>query len=107
MFRNVKELTTEELQKELQAIELFEQEIGKVNVDNMLTKSVDTSFLEPMQCTITPNGQLFRTDHQGFLPKMMDEMYQDRKKFKKMMLTAQQEYELVLAEIEKRGLQEK
>ena len=30
MFRNVKELTTEELQKELQAIELFEQEIGKV-----------------------------------------------------------------------------
>jgi DNA polymerase elongation subunit (family B) len=93
MFRNVKELTTEELQKELQAIELFEQEIGKVNVDNMLTKSVDTSFLGPMKCTITPNGQLFRTDHQGFLPKMMEEMYNDRKKFKKMMLQAKQEYE--------------
>jgi DNA polymerase elongation subunit (family B) len=93
MFRNVKELTTEELQKELQAIELFEQEIGKVNVENMLNKSVDTSFLEAMRCTITPNGQLFRTDHQGFLPKMMEEMYQDRSKFKKMMLAAKQEYE--------------
>ena len=93
MFRNVKELTTEELQKELQAIELFEQEIGKVNVDNMLNKSVDTSFLGPMKCTITPNGQMFRTDHQGFLPKMMEEMYEDRKKFKKMMLKAKQEYE--------------
>ena len=93
MFRNVKELTTEELQKELQAIELFEQEIGKVNVENMLNKSIDTSFLGPMKCTITPNGQLFRTDHQGFLPKMMEEMYTDRTKFKRLMLTAKQEYE--------------
>ena len=93
MFRNVKELTTEELQKELQAIELFEQEIGKVNVENMLNKSIDTSFLGPMKCTITPNGQMFRTDHQGFLPRMMEEMYEDRKKFKKLMLVAKQEYE--------------
>jgi len=93
MFRDIKELTTEELQKELQAIQLFEQEIGKVNVDNMLSKKIDTSFLISMQCTITPNGQLFRTDRQGFLPKMMAEMYEDRKKFKKMMLAAKQEYE--------------
>jgi DNA polymerase elongation subunit (family B) len=93
MFRNVKELTTEELQKEIQSIELFEQEIGKVNVENMLNKSIDTSFLGPMNCTITPNGQLFRTDMQGFLPKMMEEMYTDRSKFKKMMLSAKQDYE--------------
>ena len=93
MFRNIKELTTEELQKELQAIELFEQEIGKVNVDNMLTKSVDTSFLGPMNCTITPNGQMFRTDHQGFLPKMLEEMYNDRVKFKKLQKIAEQEYQ--------------
>ena len=93
MFRNVKELTNEELQNELQAIELFQKEIGKVNVENMLNKSIDTSFLGPLNCTLTPNGQLFRTDIQGFLPKMMEEMYQDRKKFKKLMLTAQQEYE--------------
>ena len=93
MFRNIKELTTEELQKELQAIELFEQEIGRVNVENMLNKSINTSFLGPMNCTITPNGQLFRTDHQGFLPKMLEEMYEDRKKFKKLYLQAKQEYE--------------
>ena len=93
MFRNVKELTTEELQKELKAIELFQIEIGKVNVDNMLTKSVDTSFLGPMKCTITPNGQLFRTDHQGFLPRMLEEMYVDRSKFKKMMIQAKKDYE--------------
>jgi DNA polymerase elongation subunit (family B) len=64
---------------------------SSVSVDKMLNKQVDTSRL--VNVTITPNGQFFRTDIQGFLPKMMDEMYQDRKKFKKLMLTAQQEYE--------------
>ena len=62
-----------------------------VTVDKMLSKSVDTSKLKNV--TLTPNGQFFRTDVQGFLPKMMEEMYEDRKKFKKMMLKAQQEYE--------------
>ena len=93
MFRDVKDMTTGELQEELHAIELFQNEIGKVGVNSMLSKSVDTSFLEPMQCTITPNGQLFRIDRQGFLPAMCEEMYVDRKKFKNMMLAAQQEKE--------------
>jgi len=62
-----------------------------VSVDKMLTKSVDLSRLK--DATITPNGQFFRTDIQGFLPKMMEEMYTDRSKFKKLMLKAKQEYE--------------
>lgn len=62
-----------------------------VSVDKMLSKSVDTSKLENV--TLTPNGQFFRTDIQGFLPNMMVEMYEDRKKFKKLMLKSQQEYE--------------
>jgi DNA polymerase elongation subunit (family B) len=62
-----------------------------VSVDKMLTKSVNTDGLK--NSTITPNGQFFRTDVQGFLPKMMEEMSEDRKKFKKLMLKAQQDYE--------------
>jgi DNA polymerase elongation subunit (family B) len=62
-----------------------------VSVEKMLSKDVDTSKLEGV--TLTPNGQFFRTDKQGFLPKMMVEMYEDRKKFKKLMLQAKQEYE--------------
>ena len=62
-----------------------------VTVDKLLNKSVDTSELEGV--TLTPNGQFFRTDIQGFLPKMMEEMYEDRKKFKDLMLQAKQEYE--------------
>jgi DNA polymerase elongation subunit (family B) len=62
-----------------------------VDVNKLLAKKVDLSKLNG--ATITPNGQFFRTDFQGFLPKMMEEMYTDRKKFKKMMLQAKQEYE--------------
>jgi DNA polymerase elongation subunit (family B) len=62
-----------------------------VSVDRMLKKEINTSQLEG--ATLTPNGQFFRTDIQGFLPKMMEEMYTDRSKFKKLMLQAKQEYE--------------
>jgi DNA polymerase elongation subunit (family B) len=61
-----------------------------VNVSSLLASEINTSKLQ--NCTITPNGQFFRTDIQGFLPKMMEEMYEDRKKFKKMMLKAKQDY---------------
>ena len=76
-----------------------------VSVDKMLSKQVDTSNL--FGVTLTPNGQFFRTDKQGFLPKMMEEMYVDRSKFKKLMLKAKQDYENELEqskkyEIEKR-----
>jgi DNA polymerase elongation subunit (family B) len=62
-----------------------------VSVEKLLKKQIDTSSLKNV--TITPNGQYFRTDIQGFLPKMMEEMYTDRSKFKKLMLKAKQEYE--------------
>ena len=62
-----------------------------VSVDKMLTKEIDLSSLEKV--TITPNGQFFRTDVQGFLPKMLEEMYEDRKKFKSLMIQAKKDYE--------------
>ena len=62
-----------------------------VNVEKLLHKKIDTSVLKGV--TLTPNGQFFTTEKQGFLPKMMVEMYEDRKKFKKLMLKAQQDYQ--------------
>jgi DNA polymerase elongation subunit (family B) len=62
-----------------------------INVDRMIDRKIDTSKLKDV--TITPNGQFFRTDIQGFLPKMLEEMYEDRKKFKKLMLKSKQDYE--------------
>lgn len=62
-----------------------------VSVEKLLNKEIDLSKLKGV--TITPNGQFFRTDKKGFLPQMLEDMYEDRKKFKKLMLRAKQEYE--------------
>jgi DNA polymerase elongation subunit (family B) len=63
----------------------------KASVESLLNRELDTSKLEKV--TITPNGQFFRTDKQGFLPAMMVDMYEDRKKFKKLMIQSQKDYE--------------
>jgi DNA polymerase elongation subunit (family B) len=63
-----------------------------VSVDKLLTRQVDTTKLKNV--TLTPNGQFFRTDVRGFIPQMMEEMYEDRKKFKNLMISAQQEYQV-------------
>lgn len=73
-----------------------------VSVEKLLKKQINLSKL--FGVTITPNGQFFRTDKQGFLPKMLEQMYDDRKKFKNMMLQSKQELENVKIELEKRGL---
>ena len=66
--------------------------IGKnVSVDNLLNTDVDTSKL--VGCTLTPNSQFFKTDKQGFLPEMMEKMYNDRTLYKKKSLEAKQELE--------------
>ena len=62
-----------------------------VSVDKLLSKQVDTTKLKNI--TLTPNGQFFRTDVRGFIPQMMEEMYEDRKKFKNLMIKAEQEYQ--------------
>ena len=76
-----------------------------VSVDRLLKKGIDTTKLE--NATLTPNGQFFRTDIQGFLPKMMEEMYTDRSKFKKLMLQAKQEYENETDESKKYGIEKR
>ena len=62
----------------------------KLTVDNMLK---ETPLDIPDKCTITPNGALYRKDKKGFLPEMMQEIYDDRTVFKKKMLKAKQDYE--------------
>jgi DNA polymerase elongation subunit (family B) len=64
---------------------------GGVTVNKLLNKEIDTTNLSGV--TLTPNGQYFRTDLQGFLPKMMKAMYEDRKIYKKKALASKQELE--------------
>jgi len=57
-----------------------------VDVEGLLEKKYDLSSLKSANMTVAPNGSLFRTDKQGFLAEMMQRMYDDRKKYKKLML---------------------
>jgi DNA polymerase elongation subunit (family B) len=66
-------------------------EPNRVNVENMLNQKSDLSDLDNR--TITPNGAQFRTDKRGFLPEIMDTLYQERVVYKKKMIEAQKMYE--------------
>lgn len=62
-----------------------------ITVDALLEQKVDLTGLQG--CTITPNGQLFRTDSQGFLAEIMESMYNGRVIYKNKQLDAQREKE--------------
>ena len=66
-------------------------EPNRVNVENMLNQESDLSDLENR--TMTPNGAQFRTDKRGFLPELMDTLYQERVIYKKKMLEAKSLYQ--------------
>ena len=64
---------------------------NRVNVENMLNQKSDLSDLDGK--TITPNGAQFRTDKRGFLPELMETLYQERVVYKKKMLEAKTNYQ--------------
>ncbi|MBE44843.1 MAG: DNA polymerase [Thaumarchaeota archaeon] len=59
----------------------------------MVDKILNGKITNDTEYCMTPNGAFFRKDKRGFLPELMEKMYNDRVKFKKLMLDAQQEYE--------------
>lgn len=66
---------------------------GDNPVDILLSEQFDLSSLKEKNICITPNGAMFDRSKQGFLPMMMETMYNDRVKYKKLMLQAKQNYE--------------
>ena len=71
-----------------------------VNVEKLLQQKIDLSGLKGV--TITPNGQFFRTNKQGFLPEILEKMYNDRTVYKKKMLQAKQQYENAKTDAERK-----
>ncbi len=74
----------------------MEELITKYSRDilGLIAKKPDLSFLKDHNITFTPNGQFFRTDIQGFLPEIMQKMYDDRVVYKKKMIEAEKSKEL-------------
>jgi len=65
-----------------------------INVNKMLEGTTPLDYLKTEGACITPNGAKFKNDSQGFLPEMMEKMYNDRVVFKQRMLKAKAEYQI-------------
>jgi len=58
-------------------------------VESMLNEEFDTTFLKEKDITMTPNGSLYTRKHKGFFPSLMEKMYDDRVKYKKLLIDEQ------------------
>ena len=58
-------------------------------VESMLNRDTDTDFLKEKNLTMTPNGSLYTRKKQGFLPALMENMYNDRVKYKNLLIQEQ------------------
>lgn len=62
-------------------------------VDDLLYKKIDTSVVKENDLSLTANGWCYHRDKKGFLPELMQKLYNDRSAYKKQMLKCEQEYE--------------
>ena len=62
-----------------------------VSVKDILEKNL--TFEMHKDNSVCANGAMYRKDKRGFLPELMEKMYNERVIFKKRMLEAKQEYE--------------
>jgi len=76
--------------------ETYVEMIEGLSIDSILDGALDEGHADrarELNRTIAASGCMFDRDYQGFLPTLMQKMYNDRVKFKKLMLTAKQAYE--------------
>ena len=70
---------------------LLENRHPSATVDKLLNQEI--TFEMYSDYAVCANGAMFRKDVKGFLPELMEKMYNERVIFKKRMLKAKQEYE--------------
>jgi DNA polymerase elongation subunit (family B) len=66
-----------------------------VSVDAILHGELDLTCLKDLNVTLTPNKQFFTTAKRGFLGEIMDTMYKDRSRYKKMAIEAKKKLQEV------------
>jgi|TARA_B100001093_G_scaffold176269_1_gene169045 DNA polymerase elongation subunit (family B) len=70
---------------------LIETDRVDTSVDDLLEKKTDTEACQNFGYSLTPNGVLYDNKKRGFLPKLMQGMYDERVISKKEMLKCKQE----------------
>ena len=62
-----------------------------VTVDGLLEGKYDLSSLKEKNYSMTANGQCFTNDKMGYMPEIVQKFFDDRQKYKKLMLKAKQD----------------
>ena len=64
-----------------------------VTVNRLIERESDLSELKEKDYCMTSNGYCFGRDKQGIFPEIVEKLFDDRKKYKKLMLEAQTNFE--------------
>ena len=70
---------------------LLDQRHPSVTVDKILAEDINFELYK--DSAVCANGAMYRKDVRGFLPELMEKMYNERVIFKKRMITAKKKYE--------------
>ena len=65
-----------------------------MDVESLLKKQSNLSYVYQQGNSVTPNGVMFKKDKQGFLPELMEKFYDERKMWKNKMISYQKEREV-------------
>ena len=81
------------LQYNLSPEKLVEGLALDTTVEGLMEEKYDLSMLKEHNVAMTANGYCFKRDAQGFLPEIVQRLFNDRVVYKKQMQTAEAEYE--------------
>ena len=81
---------------------LVDERHPNVTVDKILNQEL--TFEKYKDYAVCPNGAMYRKDVRGFLPELMEKMYNDRVVYKEKMIAAKKELEQIESEMRRRGI---
>jgi len=93
MWKNVNVMSTFEIEEELNALKKIQKITTEITIDKVLSRNTDTDCLKKYPITITPNGVLYNKSKMGFLPELLEIMFEKRKFYKDKMKELEREYE--------------
>ena len=91
-------LTEEDVSSDLVATLREDVWQSSIEYDKIIDKELDTSLLKRDNLTIAPNLMFFKRDEQGFLPEILEDLYNRRKESKRKMIECQQKLQSATGE---------
>ena len=84
-----KRLKKDDIPQELQDLKASLQTTIQ-GIHRLLDKEIDTSALKKYNVALAPNGEFYHRDSDGFIPVILESIYNERKSVKRSMLEQQQ-----------------